>query len=204
MIKKILTLALTVVAFSNFVFGQEKIDEYTSSYFDKKYDINASQDKKDTTKFSYYIDCASADKLHSQVDLMFDSNDLPDFIEFLNSIKSTYSKWQETAKQNNVTELDKEIEIKPFKCQSAFVYGDWNFDFGVRLTPRAKIVKGEMLLILESDELQSSSNQFMKHDGFYLVFSSSKEIDDFISKIDIEKVKEHFRKKNKSDDLFKN
>ena len=204
MTKTLFSLTVAVIAMSNVVFGQEKIDDYTCSYFDKKFDINASQDKKDTTKFSYYIDCASADKLHSRVELMFDSKDLPDFIEFLNSIKATYSKWQETAKQNNVTELDKEIDIKPFKCQAAFIYGDWNFDFGVRLTPRAKIIKGEMVLIVRSDELQSSSNQFMKHDGFYLVFSSTKEIDDFITKIDLEKIKQHFRKKNKSDDLFKN
>lgn len=83
------------------------------------------------------------------------------------------------------------------------IYGNWNFDFGVKLTPRVKSIKNEMVLIVKSDEIQSSSNQCMKNDGFYLVFSSAKEIEEFISKIDIEIVKEHFRKKNKSADIFK-
>lgn len=195
-------MSLFISSIFSTVYGQEKIDEYTSSYLDKTFDINVSQDKKDTSKFSYYIDCSSADALHKKVELMFDSKDLPDFIEFLNNIKATYSKWKTTAKENKVTELDKDIDVKEFKGQAAFIYGDWNFDFSVKLKPRAKIVKGEMLIILRSEELISSSNQFMKHDGFYLVFSSVKEIDEFIEKISIEKVKEYFRKKNKKDDLF--
>ena len=202
--REIIVLLIAFVTTISSVCGQEKITDYTSTYFEKKFDINASQDKKDTTKFTYYIDCASADKLHSRVNLMLESSDLTDFIDFLNKIKATYTKWQETAKQNNVTELEKEIDIKPFKCQSAFIYGKWNFDFAVKLTPRVKIIKNEMVLIVRSDELESSSNQFMKHDGFYLIFSSAKEIDEFINEIAVEKLKEHFRKKNKSEDLFKN
>jgi hypothetical protein len=64
--------------------------------------------------------------------------------------------------------------------------------------------KGETryLLLIRTGELQSSSNQFMKVDGFVLVFSSSKEIDDFIAAISTEKITE-FLNKPKKDTLFK-
>ena len=59
-----------------------------------------------------------------------------------------------------------------------------------------------IFFLLRTGELQSSSNQFMKVDGFALVFSSSKEIDDFVNAISPEKITE-FLNKPKNDALFK-
>jgi len=201
--KKIYLLIATIFC-SAITLAQSKINDYQSVYFKKSYDINASQDKNDTSKYSYFIDCASLDKLHSRVCLDFESQKLNDFITYLRSAKQTYAKWMETAKTNNVTELDKIIDIKDFNCTTAFIYGDWNFDFSVSLTPKVKIVDGKTLLIITSGELQSSSNQFMKHDGLALVFMKPEEVEDFIAKIDLNNVKAFFNKKNKSDSLFKN
>lgn len=58
------------------------------------------------------------------------------------------------------------------------------------------------LLLIRTGELQSSSNQFMKVDGFVLVFSSTKEIDEFTAAISTEKITE-FVNKPKKDELFK-
>jgi len=195
---------LIITHYAIIVSAQSKIDEYRSSYFNKTYSVNASQNKNDTNKYDYYIECASADKLHKQVVIMINSSKIQDFIDYLNTNKQIYDKWNKTAKANNVTELDKEIETKSFECTSAFVYGDWNFDFNVLLKSRVKIINGKMFLIFSSGELQSSSNQFMKHDGLLLVFSAPDEIDDFIEKIDISKVRKYFASKNKTDQLFKN
>ena len=43
----------------------------------------------------------------------------------------------------------------------------------------------------------------MTNDGLYLVFSSSAEVDDFISKLDEEKAKKQTEEKKKSEELFK-
>lgn len=184
-------------------FSQEKIANYNSLFFSKNFDITASKpDAKG--EFSYYIDCSSKDTSSKQASLILKNKDVPEFINFLNSIKETYSKWSLTAKENNVTELDKNIEYKKLTYSAAFTYGKWNFDYSVNLTTRFKIINGKYLLIIDSDELQSSSNQYIKSDGFRFVFSSDQEIDELVTGLNINLVTDFYNKKNSKDDLFKN
>lgn len=184
-------------------FSQEKIGNYNSLFFFKNFDITASKpDAKE--EFSYYIDCSSKDTSSKQASLILKNKDVPEFINFLNSIKETYSKWSLTAKENKVTELDKNIEYKKLTYSAAFTYGKWNFDYSVNLTTRFKIINGKYLLIIDSDELQSSSNQYIKSDGFRFVFSSAQEIEELVTGLNINLVTDFYNKKNSKDDLFKN
>ena len=197
-------LFLSTLLFSALLgFSQEKIGNYNSLFFSKNFDITASKpDAKG--EFSYYIDCSSKDTSSKQASLILKNKDVPEFINFLNSIKETYSKWSLTAKENKVTELDKNIEYKKLTYSAAFTYGKWNFDYSVNLTTRFKIINGKYLLIIDSDELQSSSNQYIKSDGFRYVFSSVQEIDELITGLNVNLVTEFYNKKNSQDDLFKN
>ena len=79
-----------------------------------------------------------------------------------------------------------------------------NFDFSVNLKARYKIVNEKYLLIIDSDGLQSSSNQYIKSDGFRIVFSSIQEIDELVSGLDFKLVDEFYNKKKGQEDLFKN
>lgn len=183
-------------------YAQRKIDDYHSVYFEKDFTISATQSKTDNTQFNYYISVPSADD--NKVSMILASARLPEFIDYLTLLRATYTKWNQTAKDNNVTELEKQIEAKPFSCEAGFIYGDWHFDFSVDLTPRVKIVDGKMLLIIRSDELEASSNEFIKQKGFYYVFTSPTEINQFIAKLDLSKVRAVFTQKAKTEELFKN
>ena len=184
-------------------YGQEKLAKYSSLFFTNSYDISAS--KPDTKgEYSYYIDCSSKDTSSKTVSLILKNKEVPEFIEFLNSIKESYTKWTLIAKENKVTELDKNIEYKNLIYSAAFMYGKWNFDFSVNLKARYKIVNEKYLLIIDSDGLQSSSNQYIKSDGFRIVFSSIQEIDELISGLDFKLVDEFYNKKKGQEDLFKN
>ena len=196
-------LLLSTVLFIGLVsFSQEKLAKYNSLYFSKNFDISASKpDAKE--EFSYYIDCSSKDSSSKQASLILKNKDVPEFVEFLNSIKETFNKWTITAKENKVTELDKNIDYKKLNYSAAFVYGKWNFDFSVNLTTRYKIINGKYLLIIDSDELQSSSNQYIKSDGLRIVFSSVQEIDELVNGLNINLVTDFYNKKNSQDDLFK-
>lgn len=94
------------------------------------------------------------------------------------------------------------------KAGGYFLYGSkWNFQFLVNLKFDFKILesKGEIKIyfsLIRTGELQSSSNQFMKVDGFVLVFSSTKEMDDFSTAISMDKITE-FVNKPKKEALFK-
>lgn len=196
-------LLSTVLLFGLVGFSQEKLAKYNSLYFSKNFDISASKpDAKE--EFSYYIDCSSKDSSSKQASLILKNKDVPEFVEFLNSIKETFNKWTITAKENKVTELDKNIDYKKLNYSAAFVYGKWNFDFSVNLTTRFKIINGKYLLIIDSDELQSSSNQYIKSDGFRFVFSSAQEIDELINGLNVKLVTDFYNKKNGQEDLFKN
>lgn len=135
---------------------------------------------------------------------MLKNKEVPEFIEFLSSIKDTFLKWKQTAIENKVTELDKKIEYKNLNYRGAFLYGKWNFDYSVNLSARFRIINDKYLLIIDSDPLQSSSNQFIKSDGFRFVFNSAQEVEELINGLDIAKVKEFYADKNGKEDLFKN
>ena len=116
-------------------YSQAEYDKYASVYFGKSYNIGVRQDEKDNNKYTYYIDCESADKLIERVCLRLESKKLDGFIKFLREAKSTYVNWRETAIANDVVELDKTIDIKRYVASSAFLFGDeWKFDFTVAFT----------------------------------------------------------------------
>lgn len=200
--KKIL---LIITLFTSIIsFGQEKFTTYKGTYVETPYNIDISV--KDYPKFTLYIDALSLDDLHDKGGFMVDDDKHQAFIDALNQAKSKYEEWYTVAKENNVTELIKPMKID-LRTAAYFMYGNkWQFDYGVFPTFYFKIVKNERglkhLLIVRSEELTSSSNEFMEVDGFAFIFSSADEIDDFISKISQEKIDE-FVNKPKADDLFK-
>ena len=185
-------------------YSQEVVDTYDMSFFESKptYDISASEVKNGKT--SFYIYTASADKYVDYVALIISSERLNEFKAVIDSAKLTYEKWSKTAKENNVTELDKEINIDKVTFQCGFFTSSWHFDYLVQLTARFKILSnGEYVLILQNkSKLVSGSNKYIDSDGFYMVFTSSNEIDSFLNKLTLESVNTHYEKKSSKEDLF--
>jgi hypothetical protein len=186
------------------VSGQSEFAEYSSEYLDKSYKVRISQSEKDKKKndFTLWIDCGSLDKYYKG-SLIVESNKLPEFKEFLNKAKETYYKWDSIAKLNNVTELDKDVDIKNVSLQAIFKGSENFFDFSVLLKASAKIRDGKLRLMLRTNELQSSSNEYITHKGLIMIFSSVSEIEDFISILNEEKAKKHFDSINSKEELFK-
>lgn len=183
--------------------AQDKYAVYDNSYSGKEYSILIS-DKGDG-KYSLYIDAMGLDAMRQKGGFLISEKQLPDFISAINQSKVKYEEWVNTAKENNVTELKKDIAVK---CKSGgyFLYGDWNFQHVVNLSFYFKIVtisgSVQYLLVVNTGELQSSSNQFMKVDGFALVFQTVSEIDEFVALISPENISA-FLSKPKAKDLFK-
>ncbi len=201
--KPILTSILIIVTTLQ-IKAQEKFATYDNTYAEKSYEIQISS--KEQEKFTLYIDAMSLDKIHNKGGITIDQKNYPEFMNALAEAKLKYEEWVKTAKENNVKELNKAMTIKS-KSGGYFAYGSkWNFQFLVNLKFDFKILESnaetKYLLLIRTGELQSSSNQYMKVDGFVLVFSSSKEIDGFTSVISTEKITE-FLNKPKKEALFK-
>ncbi len=201
---KIVT-AVVILLFSTKIKAQEKFNTYENSFVKKTFQISISG--TDTTKFSLYIDAFSFDKINSDGGgITIKESHYQNFTDAILEAKGKYEEWVKTAIENNVKELDKEMNISSI-VDGYFLYGrKWNFQFGVFLKFQFRVReiggKIEHILLVKTGELQSSSNRFMKVDGFALIFSSAKEIDDFLTKISMSKIKE-FQNKPKKEDLFK-
>jgi len=180
-------------------YSQEKFTTYDNTYVGKTYNIQISS--KDKDNFTLYIEAMSVDRLHNEGGIMLKDKYHQDFLNAIAEAKIKYEEWVKTAKENNVKEMSKSMTVRS-KVGGYFLYGDWNFQYAVNLTFDFKILESKYLLIIRTGELQSSSNQFMKVDGFVLVFSSVNEIDSFTNEISTQKINE-FINKPKSKDLFK-
>jgi len=192
--------ALIMCLTAGILFGQDSFASYLSSYAQKEYAVSISLKGED--KYTLYTDIMSMDRISDQVGIMLDQKSHPGLLSDLTEAKALYSEWIETAKANNVTELEKRMSIKT-RCGGYFHYGSkWNFQYLVTLDYDFKIVEGKYLLIVRTGKLQSSSNQYIDHDGGVIVFSDPGEIDEFITNLSLEAVQE-FREKPKSEDLFK-
>lgn len=205
-ILKSVLIAASFLFFQFKSFAQQKFTTYDNTYANKTYDIQIStKDEKDG--FSLYIDAMSLDKSHDRGGITINKKQHSDFINALNESKLKYLEWMKTAQDNNVKDLSKAMSIK-CKTGSFFRYGSgWQFQFLVIPTFNFRILETagevEYLLTILTGELTASGNQYMKVDGFVLVFKSTDEIDSFVKAISIDAINE-FISKPKAEDLFKN
>ena len=200
--KKLFLLFLVVI---NCMMGyaQKKVNEYSMEYFkdEPTYNIEATEPKNG--KFTFYIYGCSLDS-EKEVAISVNSKDIEKFVESLRSIEDKFEEWTKTAKDNNVTDYDKNFDAK-FKSVSVFFkYGSkYHFTY-VKFSPYFKVTKdGECLAVFRTRELTASDNQFMHHDGFMLAFSSKQEIEDFIKALDPTPILNKESKNEATDNLFK-
>jgi hypothetical protein len=182
-------------------YAQEKFTTYDNTYIGKTFDIKLSLEVEDL-----YIDAMSLDELYDKGGIRIKKNQHQDFLNAMAEAKTKYKEWVKTAKENNVRELNKSMDIKS-EVGSYFLYGsEWKFQLLVNLTFDFEILENEgeltYLLIIRTGELKSSSNEHLKVDGFLLIFSSVDEIDAFTNKISRQKI-DAFIDKPKEKDLFK-
>jgi hypothetical protein len=200
---------LIFVFYFSVVFGttaQEKYATYRNSYVDKDYDISVSFNDP---KFSIYIDGMPFDRIRDSGGFSVDEKSYPGFIRDLKAAREKYSEWIEVAKANNVTVLDKSVELKPQVVTGYFMGGSkFYFDFSVRPEFDFKILDKESglkyLMIVRSGKMAASSNEYIDTDGFGLVFTSVAEMDEFIELIGTEKLTEFKNISKNKDTLFKN
>lgn len=205
-IMKSLYITLIFCLFSAIGFSQETFATYDMPYFEEKSEFEVAASEPKGNKTTFYINTYPADRYNDNVVIMLDSKDLDNFKSSILQAKQTYIKWVETAKANNVTELDKEIDIDKTIIKVGFHTSQWYFDEYVRLKARFKIMKsGDYVLIFSNtSKLTSMTNKYIDADGFYLVFQSPEQIDEFLSVLDVENVINYFDKKTEKESLFDN
>jgi hypothetical protein len=199
---KVLCLVLGVlIGFSSQ--AQDKFTSYENTYFRKTYPIQI--DSKEKGKFTLWIDAWSYDMVYDKGGIMINHRSYQNFVDALIQARFKYEEWVKTAKENNIKEVSKPMNIKS-RADAYFLYGSkWNFQYDISTSfnfeVRENKGKLEYLLFVKTGGLQSSSNQYMKVSGFALVFTSSNEINNFLDLISEDKIVD-FISKPKKEALF--
>jgi hypothetical protein len=178
-------------------FSQEKLASYKNSFFDDEFNILITKEEKG--KFKLFIMALSIDNLYKEVGFILSEKEINNFRNKLTEAKTKFGSWKQTAIENNVSDLGKEMNIK---CNTLGFFGTssgWKFDYTVECEYEFKIITSKSYLILRSQKLVSSDNQFIDHEGFLLIFQNENEIDDFLSKISDEKISKYIKQEYKSE-----
>ncbi|MCY1660331.1 hypothetical protein [Chryseobacterium sp. SL1] len=197
--KKKFTIFTLLLLFSSMINAQEVIDNYTMSYFNKKYDIEASMEKNGD--FTVYIQ-VSAERVSTKANYMIKSSRLNEFKEALIFTRDKYSEWAKIAKENNVTDMTKSIDAKFPNIDIAWLGSKWFFSFSQKLSPTFMILKNGQIVVSFLNKNTASSNQYID-ETTYWVFNDVKEFDEVIQKLDYDKIKGKLEKLENKADLFK-
>lgn len=194
--KIVFALFISVLGFS-----QENFTTYDCTALEKKYDVSVSKDKKN--EISFWIEAKTYDTTSKSVKLILKGKETIEFKEYLNALKVKFNEWSEVAKKNEVVDFRKDFEYKNLTFSSAFSYGKWQFDFSTNISAYFTVIKSKPFMIIRSDELQSSSNQFMKNSGLLFYFQKNEDFDSLLNALDEEKAIKMFNDKEQKETLFK-
>tara|TARA_B100000886_G_scaffold191350_1_gene131781 strand:- start:1188 stop:1787 length:600 start_codon:yes stop_codon:yes gene_type:complete len=185
------------------ILSQEKLE--TFEIFGKEYSVEATE--PNSKGYTLYLNGYALDKTVSQGGLMIKSEKTADFRNAWKKAKSKYIEWTATAKENNVTDLNKDIKVNVPSVEGFFSYGDWQFDWNVSPYFKYHITQANSVvsygLILYTGQLISGSNKYINSESFVYAFYSLEDIENFISLLDPKIVLDHFGEKNSKEDLFK-
>tara|TARA_R110000803_G_scaffold209830_1_gene280152 strand:+ start:291 stop:899 length:609 start_codon:yes stop_codon:yes gene_type:complete len=197
---------LLLLFVGSLVYGQESIGTY--EVLGKELSVQATNpDEKGS--YDLYVDGYSLDTSHETAGLLIRYKKIDDFKLSLEKAAQKYAEWVLVAKENNIKELDKVIEVSSPKVTGYFLYyKEWKFDYLVNLKYRFLISENngvaEYGMIITTGEMESSDNEFMTLDNVAYPFYSIDEINNFISLLDKQLVLDKFNSKDNKEDLFKN
>lgn len=195
-------LAIFLIFITNISFSQKKFGTYKCKL--NKTDYEVQIDIKED-KYTLYIDAFSFDKIYNNGGIMLTSKEHKAFIEDLQKAKQKFIEWSKIAIENKVKEFNKDMDFKT-KAGAYFKSStDWHFSYRISLLYQFMILDSNddnPILLVNTDDIVASDNQYMKSRGFVLMFKTEKDIDEFISLISVETVND-FIKKPKPEELFK-
>ncbi|MBR1716925.1 MAG: hypothetical protein IJ718_04815 [Paludibacteraceae bacterium] len=179
--------------------AEDRIGSYTMSYFDgKEYEIEASEPKNG--KFSIYL-YVGGDRKSDKVCIGIDSKDLQAFKTSLEQIRDKFLEWEKTAKDNNVTDINKDFPYSFPKVTIAWLGSKWWFSFNKHLKPKFMVFKDGSCAMVVYMKVKASSNEYIDQD-VYWVLQNVDEFNSIIDMLDENIVMEHYNNKGNKTDLF--
>jgi hypothetical protein len=194
--KKIFLL-LFIMLFAVCAKAQQTVDRYQNTYFGKEFEIEATQENDKIQKV--FIGIEAKDAMYAFISL--DGKDLELFKTALELVKAKYLNWVKVAKDNNVTEIDKEFDIKFPSVTIAWSGSEWWFSFGQRVKMRFLILDSGKMIAVWAPKVTSSSNRYID-EQIYFAFEGAEDFDSLISQLNYQAILDQLLNKKNNEDLF--
>ena len=191
-------LCFIAVCFALTSVAQEQVATYHSSYFDKEYDILASNNDN---KLNLYIEVGGKYDSDYVLFNIEGESKINSFISALESTKEKFVEWSSVAKQNNVKSFDKDFDVTFPSITIAWKGSEWRFDFYNKLKPRFVVTSSGECVAVMTGKATASNNEYIDQE-YYFALSSVSDFDGLISEIKIDALKAHFNKKSDVGALF--
>lgn len=178
--------------------AQGVVGSYNLSFFDKDFVVKTSSLKG--KKYSIFFEVKGEQS--SDVSINIDNKDLNKFKKSLINIRDKYQEWSNTATENNVTSMNKLMDIK-MPLVSTMWHTPSKIYFSVRndLNPVFSVQENGNHVVIIAKKVASSMNRYIS-ETFYWVFSSTSEIDELLSLLDENKLKETAKGVSELNNLF--
>lgn len=182
--KKII-LVLCLLTFILPIKAQQKVGEYTNSYFSKTFSIEAAE--KNNKIENVYIG-VQTDLDFRKAYISVEGEDLELFKNALELARDKFSEWKKIAKDNNITEMCKEMGIDFPEVAVAWLYGgEWEFSFDNKINLAFLILDDGQMVAAWAPIVTSSSNSYIDQ-KIYFAFADEKDFDDIINQLDGQRI----------------
>lgn len=178
-------------------YAEQTVGKYQNTYFGKEFEIEAAQ-KNDKLQ-TVYIGVEAKDAKSAFISV--DGKDLELFKTSLELVKAKYLDWVKVAKENKVTEMDKEFDIKFPSVNIAWSGSKWWFSFGKKIKMRFLILDNGKMIAVWAPKVTSSSNRYID-EQIYFAFEGEEDFDSIISQLNYQAILDQLLTKKNNEDLF--
>ena len=182
------------------MYAQQKVGEYTNSYVSKTFSIEAVEKNNKIEEVYIGIPTDLGSRTYSRsAYIVVKGKDLELFKTALELVRDKFSEWKKVAKENNITEMSKEMGINFPKVTVAWHGTKWWFSFGNKINFRFLILDDEEMVAHWTSKVTSSSNRYIE-EYIYFAFANEDDFNSIINQLDGQKIlNELFKNKNKSE-----
>ena len=196
--KKSLILIMSMfVSLSMNMIAEQTVGTFKNTYFGKNFTIEASQ--KNNKLECVYIEVEANDSKSAFISV--DGDDLERFKTSLELVRDKFLSWVKIAKDNNVTEMNKEFDIKFPSVSVAWSGSKWWFAFNRKLTMSFIILDDGKMLAKWCPKVVSSSNKYID-ETIYFVFETEDDFNSLLKQLNTQGILDQLLNTQNNTDLF--